>query len=99
MIIDYEKFVKERSHVQDSIEYIAIGFGGEAGEVLNEIKKELRDGEDRRTQILLELGDVLYYMLRLGSKYGFTLQDIMDGNVQKLMTRDGIRDRECQTKS
>lgn len=48
----------------------ALGFGGEAGEVLNKVKKVYRDrkkpgGEERMQQVAEELTDAFTYMLLL----------------------------------
>ncbi len=61
----YQKFVSENWKGPDTIEFCAIGLGGEAGEVLNEIKKEMRDGSIRVDQVRDELGDTLHYLTKL----------------------------------
>ncbi len=86
---DYEQFVQDMwMGGNSSIEFAAIGFGGECGEVLNEIKKELRDLKvSRREFIRDELGDSLYYLVRLAALYDYDLKDIMNANVKKLKAR------------
>ena len=88
----YEEFVDKCWGGHDR-NYTAIAFGGEVGEVLNEVKKELRDGKDRSYNVLYELGDALYYLTKLGSQYGFTLEAIMNANVKKLTERRSIQER------
>lgn len=69
------------------LRYCSIGFGGESGEVLNQIKKELRGDGSKREEIKLELGDSLYYLTCIAKYYGYTLEDIMESNVSKLAAR------------
>ncbi len=89
-IKQYEDFVTEKwQGYADSTQYTAIALGGECGEVLNEIKKELRTGtpKSHRDAIALELGDTLYYLTRLAHEYDYSLEEIMLLNVSKLKTR------------
>ena len=49
--------------------YTALGLTGEAGEFADKIKKIMRDSqmtitEERRTSLITELGDVLWYLSR-----------------------------------
>jgi NTP pyrophosphatase (non-canonical NTP hydrolase) len=88
----YEEFVRRRRIANDTVEYLAIGFGGEAGEILNEIKKEMRDGVSHRTDILHEMGDALYYLTALASKYEYSLEDVITANHLKLNKRDEVRE-------
>jgi NTP pyrophosphatase (non-canonical NTP hydrolase) len=72
--------------------YPAMGLGGETGEVLEEIKKGIREGDtilptDRVAKIRLELGDVLFYTFMLADSLGFTMEDIADANIKKLTER------------
>ncbi len=87
MLEKYEKFVRENWTGPATVEYCAIGLGGEAGEVLNEIKKEMRDGSVRQELIRDELGDTLHYLTHLSRLYGYTLEEIMAANIAKLMRR------------
>ena len=66
---------------------MGLGIGGEAGEVQEKLKKVIRDGTTDREQILKELGDVVYYAVRIAQYFGFSAQDILDANVKKLEGR------------
>ena len=74
------------------LNYNSVGFGGEAGEYLNEYKKYLRnqlDGDinpDRR-KMLLELGDSLWYMSQIASDLGSSLEEVAQLNLGKLQAR------------
>lgn len=72
--------------------YPALGLGEEAGEVLGKIKKVLRDkggafaDADRRA-ILLECGDVLWYLMAVAREMGSNLTEVMRLNLEKLEGR------------
>lgn len=64
------------------------GAGGETGEVLDLIKKYAGHGKGLDlAHLLLELGDALWYITAIGDLCGFTLEDIMIANVEKLRER------------
>ena len=69
--------------------YLALGLSGEAGEVANQIKKIYRDGdtESRREKIASELGDVFWYWVRLTDSLGFTPEQVLRANREKLSGR------------
>lgn len=57
---------------------------GEAGEVANNVKKIVRDGRDLDGEVVIECGDVLFYMSRLLKMRGFTLEDAAQALLDKL---------------
>jgi NTP pyrophosphatase (non-canonical NTP hydrolase) len=72
--------------------YPALGLAGEAGEVAEHAKKAIRDdggevSEERRAAIAKELGDVLWYVAQLASELGLELEQIAQGNLEKLLSR------------
>ena len=72
--------------------YPTLGLTGEAGEVADKVKKVLRDQQgvfdlDTRQAIMLELGDVLWYVAQLASELGFDLEDVAQANLDKLASR------------
>lgn len=70
------------------IVWCAIGLAGEAGEVVDNIKKAIfhRHGLNQG-QLQKELGDVAWYLAGLCTKLGFSLEDVMRQNIDKLMER------------
>lgn len=71
-----------------AIVYPALGLVGEAGEISEKVKKWLRgDRELDREGLLKELGDPLWYIASLAADLGYTLQDVVDANVEKLSSR------------
>jgi hypothetical protein len=45
-----------------------------------------------RHDLLLEMGDVMYYFLKLKEIFGFTLEEILEANKSKLFERHGIKE-------
>lgn len=65
-----------------------LGFVGEAGEIADLHKKMWFHGEkDRTEELKLELGDAMYYFTKILDLYGFSLDEILDLNYQKLKAR------------
>ena len=65
-----------------------LGLGGEAGEVVDEVKKHLFHGKPLdKDKLLNEVGDVLWYVDHLLALLGFTLQDALAANDDKLSAR------------
>ena len=72
--------------------YPALGLSGEAGEVAEHAKKAIRDDggqvtDERRGAMAKELGDVLWYVAQLASELGLDLDEIAQGNLDKLLSR------------
>jgi NTP pyrophosphatase (non-canonical NTP hydrolase) len=66
-----------------------LGLAGEAGTLASEYKKFLRDGPSHKLfsqQVCEELGDILWYLSNVASKFGLTLEDVATFNLRK--TRD-----------
>jgi NTP pyrophosphatase (non-canonical NTP hydrolase) len=75
-----------------AIVYLALGLNGEAGEVAEKIKKVIRDNngefsEDKIKEILLELGDNLWYISEMARQLGFDLSFVAECNINKLKSR------------
>ena len=72
-----------------SIAYPALGLAGETGEVVELIKKALRDnaGKVDKANLKKELGDVLWYLGAIATQHDLSLGDIASANLQKLADR------------
>lgn len=85
--------------------YLTLGLAGESGEFADAVKKIIRScgahndeafgelmleagGQDKLTD---ELGDVLWYLVKLASFLGFTLEQLMHKNTYKLHERLRLR--------
>jgi NTP pyrophosphatase (non-canonical NTP hydrolase) len=63
-----------------------LGLASEAGELLGEYKKHLRDGEAHvlfKERVAEELGDLLWYVANVASKFGLDLTAIAESNLKK----------------
>ena len=72
--------------------YPTLGLVGEAGEVAEKAKKIIRDGdgtltEETRNKMALELSDVCWYVAVLAYELDYTLEEIMQMNLDKLASR------------
>ena len=67
--------------------YPTLGLCGEAGEVAEKVKKQIRDGVFNRHDVAKELGDVLWYLANTANDLGYTLEDIAKLNIDKLTGR------------
>lgn len=77
-----------------------LGLGGEAGTLMTEYKKFLREGEAHRLfdeRIAEELGDALWYISTIATKCGLDLNDVAEKNLKKCRSRWDVReDRQQQ---
>jgi len=72
--------------------YLVPALMGEAGEVASIYAKLIRDNKGRIDdedieKVIKELGDVLFFVSRLASLYGYNLSDVAAINALKLLTR------------
>ncbi len=72
----------------------ALGLAGETGEVIEKIKKLIRDKGDvfaltseEREELKKELGDVLWYLSAIAYYNGIELKDVAIHNLKKLEDR------------
>lgn len=67
-----------------------LGLAGETGQLLSEYKKHLRDGAAHRLfkdRVGEELGDLLWYIANVASKFGLDLDQIAEKNLDKVRAR------------
>ncbi len=65
-----------------------LGICGEAGEIAEKVKKDLRgDYKLEAQEICKELGDLLYYIARVADYYKLDLHTIAVENIKKLQSR------------
>lgn len=86
----YQEFVKTMKVYPEkhAIVYPALGIAGEGGEIAEKVKKWLRgDRELDKTEVAKELGDVCWYIASMADDLGFTLQQVIQMNVEKLTSR------------
>ncbi|HEY2414278.1 MAG TPA: nucleoside triphosphate pyrophosphohydrolase family protein [Pirellulaceae bacterium] len=67
-----------------------LGLAGEVGSLLSEYKKQLRDGQAHlryRDEVEEDLGDLLWYVANVASKFGLDLGEIAERNLEKVHER------------
>jgi NTP pyrophosphatase (non-canonical NTP hydrolase) len=72
-----------------------LGLAGETGELLSEYKKHLRDGASHllfKDRIAEELGDLLWYIANVATKFDLKLDDVAQTNLKKTRDRWGPQD-------
>lgn len=73
-----------------------LGLGGEAGSLLTEYKKELRDGPAYKIfkeRVEEELGDILWYIAALANRENLSLEEIATKNLAKTSGRWLVENR------
>ncbi len=84
--------VPARDGAEDATALIVpmLGLAGETGQLLSEYKKHLRDGEAHRLfkeRVSEELGDLLWYIANVASKFDLPLSNIASANLAKVKER------------
>lgn len=74
--------------------YAFMGLANESGESVGKVKKLIRDHDDvaqglneRRQDIVDELGDVLWYLSACADECGVSLEEVAKRNNEKLLDR------------
>lgn len=75
---------QENSLSERDLAIMALGLAGEAGEVIEIMKKIFRDGRFDKEHLKSELGDVIYYWARICEAMEFLPSDIIKQNIEKL---------------
>jgi NTP pyrophosphatase (non-canonical NTP hydrolase) len=79
-------------NIGDNFIYPALGLAGETGELINKIKKIIRDknniiDEETRIELKKELGDVLWYAAQLSTELHLDFSEVAEANIKKLADR------------
>ena len=69
----------------------AVGISAEGGEFMEIVKKMVFQGkpynDDNREHLIIELGDVMWYVMPACSALDVSIEDVVAGNVEKLKKR------------
>ena len=69
----------------------AVGMSAESGEFLEIVKKMVFQGKpwsvDNREHLIIELGDVLWYVMQACKALEIPIEEVVAGNVEKLKKR------------
>ena len=94
---DYQSFLKSLSALDGEGSNIhrlltaAVGISAEGGEFMEIVKKMLFQGkpwnDDNREHLIIELGDVMWYVMQACKALDVSLDDVIAGNVEKLKKR------------
>lgn len=96
---EYQKKARETAmypRMGNNFIYPTLGLAGEAGEVVEKIKKLMRnDGietpekltVEKRDEIVKEMGDVLWYLSQLASELDVSFDVVAERNIEKLASR------------
>ena len=75
-----------------------VGINAEGGEFLEIVKKMVFQGkpwnEDNREHLIIELGDIMWYVAQATQSLGISMEEVLDTNIKKLSKRypDGTFD-------
>ena len=94
---DYQCFIESVSSLSGkgaNIERLltaAVGISAEGGEFMEIVKKMLFQGkpwtDDNREHLIIELGDVLWYVMQACKALEIPIEEVVAGNVEKLKKR------------
>ena len=94
---DYQCFIESLSSLDGkgaNIERLltaAVGISAEGGEFMEIVKKMLFQGkpwtDDNREHLIIELGDVLWYVMQACKALEVPIEEVVAGNVEKLKKR------------
>lgn len=103
---EYPEFVDSRTKELDSTTqnmlHMAVGISGEAGELLDAIKKIwVYNKEPDWQNIAEELGDLLFYIQGMANILGYDFATLMEQNMEKLKKRypTGYSDAAAQARA
>lgn len=75
------------SNKDDMMRHAILGLNSEAGEVAGIFQKKYQGHEIDIEHVKKELGDCLWMIAEACTAYGFSMDDVMSGNIEKLRTR------------
>lgn len=79
---------EELTHQQADVLHMAVGISGEAGELLDAIKKwTIYQKNLDRNNVIEELGDLEFYMEGIRQSLSITREETLDQNIRKLSIR------------
>ena len=94
---DYKSFIDALEYLDGQGSNIhrlltaAVGINAEGGEFMEIVKKMVFQGkpwtDDNREHLIIELGDVMWYVMQACSALEVSLEDVVAGNVEKLKKR------------
>ena len=94
---DYKSFIaslelldREGSNI-NRLTTAAVGISAEGGEFMEIVKKMVFQGkpwnDDNREHLIIELGDVMWYVMQACAALDVPIEEVVAGNVEKLKKR------------
>ena len=94
---DYQCFIESLSSLNakganiERLTTAAVGISAEGGEFMEIVKKMVFQGkpwnDDNREHLIIELGDVMWYVMQACMALDVSIEDVIAGNVDKLKKR------------
>jgi len=94
---DYKSFIESLSVLDgqganiNRLTTAAVGISAEGGEFMEIVKKMVFQGkpwtDDNREHLIIELGDVMWYVMQACAALDVSIEDVVAGNVEKLKKR------------
>ena len=94
---DYQCFIESLSALNakganiERLTTAAVGISAEGGEFMEIVKKMVFQGkpwnDDNREHLIIELGDVMWYVMQACMALDVSIEDVIAGNVDKLKKR------------
>ena len=94
---DYKSFIESLSVLDgqganiNRLTTAAVGISAEGGEFMEIVKKMVFQGkpwnDDNREHLIIELGDVMWYVMQACMALDVTIEEVVAGNVDKLKKR------------
>jgi len=94
---DYQCFIESLSSLNakganiERLTTAAVGISAEGGEFMEIVKKMVFQGkpwnDDNREHLIIELGDVMWYVMQACMALDVSIEDVIAGNVEKLKKR------------
>lgn len=91
--VNYENIASRlQSKSMIRILHSALGLSTEAGEILDAVKKHVYYGKELdKVNLFEEVGDLFWYLAVMADELGFSFEDAMKKNNEKLEARYGSR--------
>ena len=94
---DYQSFIESLGVLNrkganiNRLTTAAVGISAEGGEFMEIVKKMVFQGkpwnDDNREHLIIELGDVMWYVMQACAALDVSIEDVVAGNVEKLKKR------------
>ena len=94
---DYQCFIESLSALNakganiERLTTAAVGISAEGGEFMEIVKKMVFQGkpwnDDNREHLIIELGDVMWYVMQACAALDVPIEEVVAGNVEKLKKR------------